>query len=214
MAEIESWEMFRRCAEGCSEGWESLLARHQEDLRGLVGRALARVGVAPSRDLVEELLQELLCRLLRGRARAFAGGSDGAMWRYLARMARSVAVDHWRRSRAEKRRVAEPDDVDACTRRLLGVARAPCPEQRLLDREERRLAARRWALLAGSTSPLAPRVLRLALVEGWSSREISRCHRDLTPNQVDRLVCRLRRCLAERGIAVPRRGSYGVRVAA
>ena len=155
-------------------------------------------------------MQEVYCRLLGGgrRRRHFRGDSEAQLMTYLQRVAASVVVDARRRSLAEKRwggqRVAWAEWKLAPA---VGVPAASGPDDRLFADERRRafLALCRQALGRRAT-PTTVRIARLALLEGWSSREIARgLAGGMGIAGVDSVIYRLRRNLARRGIELPRR---------
>jgi RNA polymerase sigma factor (sigma-70 family) len=194
-------------------GWDQFVARYDRPLAAAVRRALARVGEPARRELVEETVQEVYCRLLERHARR--GGlwraSDRELVGYLGRVARSVVIDQLRNARAVKRGGERPRPVavDAQDDPLDRVAdpRAT-PEERLLGRERRRLFLDRCRRSAGSRAlgRRDLRILELALLDGWSSREISRAiGGTLLPSSVDTLLHRLKRRLAAGGVHLPRR---------
>ena len=131
--------LWRRCGEAPRErDWEALFARLDSRLRRLVRSQLWRLGdAAPSREDVEELTQEVYCRLLRNERRALQGcraRTAGELWRYLERVCASVVVDRHRSRTALKRR----DEVVRAANPRAGVEVATtledptwCPHERL-----------------------------------------------------------------------------------
>lgn len=194
-------------------GWEAFVARYDRPLASAVRRALARLGAPVRRDVVEEMVQEVYCRLLEHHSRrgGFRRSSDREVVGYLGRVARSVVIDQLRTARAAKRggdwhRVTVAGGEGHAVDRLADPAASP--EDRLLARERRRLFLTRCRRCAGSGAQGRRnlRILELALLEGWSSREISRAMGGaLRPSSVDTLIHRLKRRLATVGLAVPRR---------
>jgi hypothetical protein len=82
---------------------------------------------------------------------------------------------------------------------------APTPDHALLLSEGRRLMLRRFRDLGGPGSGTRnARLLWLALVEGWESRELGRAFA-LAPRSVDTLVYSLRRRFAGEGLKLRRR---------
>lgn len=205
--------LVRRCALDSDErGWEELVHRYGRRLEHRVRRTLVRSGRRPRPEDVEELVQEVYFRLLAGRARRlrrFRGTSDGELLAFLGRVVRSVVLDHLRAAGAAKR-TAERRPLRPSLRHPSTMEPADCglsAEQRLLLREHRAaLLARVQKLAGGRRRERNLEILRLALVDGWSSREISRLLAGrLTPSGVDSVVHRARRLLAEEGITVPAR---------
>ena len=155
---------------------------------------------------MEELVQELYCRLLASRHGGFRGHSEDELWRYLARVSHSLIVDRRRAYGARKRR-AEPESSNAAVIERQQSFEPHTPEDRLLRKESRQLFYRRCVEVArGDRTVLKLRALSLALLEGWSSRDIAqRLEGSLSPGQIDGLVSKLRRRLAQEGIELPRR---------
>jgi RNA polymerase sigma factor (sigma-70 family) len=193
--------------------WEDFVQRYQRPLRARVVRALWSAGRRPADEQVDDLVQDVYCRLLDAGGRRVAlcrGAGEEAMAAYLGRIAERVVADQLRRTRALKR--------GRCRLLAAGLgggeealARAidprGTPEDALLAAERRRNfldVCRR--LLPGPTAARDTRVLELALLGGWSSQEIARVLGGrLAASSIDSLVCRLRRRLAETGIPVPKR---------
>ena len=174
-------------------------------------RALRRSSHPATDELVEDLVQEVWCRVFercRHRLVGLAAGAEGHLtFSYLAQMARNVAVDRVRAERAAKRgggwlrRDAADEDGDAVSEL---PDPAPCPEQRLLARERRRRFRQRCRPYVSRRSAgrdLA--IVERALLDGWSSRQILRAlDGRLSQSSVDTLVHRVRRGLATEGVEV------------
>jgi DNA-directed RNA polymerase specialized sigma24 family protein len=205
-------QLLHRCApganadEGHEAAWRLFIRRYGRHLARAIRRTLRECGESCGRDVVEELRQEVYCRLLERdgqRLRNFRGSSDTAtVHAYLGAIARSVVVDDLRRRSALKR----GGGLQRCA-----IARSafefapdaarptPCPEQRAIAREGLRALIGNYAAET-DTSQLrrSLQVLRWALVEGWSSREIAAALPGrLTPGSVDSMLYRLRRRLTE-----------------
>lgn len=213
---VASADLFRTCSAGnCDAAWQEFVARFHGRLVTAVRRALLRLGVPGGHDeRVEDLVQEVYCRLLGGgrRPRHFRGDSEAQLMTYLQRVAASVVVDARRVALAEKRwggqRVAWAEWKLAPA---VGIPAASGPDDRLFADERRRafLALCRQALGRRAT-PTTVRIARLALLEGWSSREIARgLAGRMGIAGVDSVIYRLRRNLARRGIELPRRDRPG-----
>jgi RNA polymerase sigma factor (sigma-70 family) len=164
---------------------------------------------------VEDLLQELYCRLLSaGRSGRFLGRTDAELGRYLRQAAISVVADRRRALRTDKRNVSVPSLEEDATRRWLEERPPTCPEEETPEgryrlREARRTFSRHCDELARSQRAAKLGALRLTLLNGCSSREVARrLGGALTPAQVDRLVAKLRRRLHREGIALPRRRGW------
>jgi DNA-directed RNA polymerase specialized sigma24 family protein len=191
--------------------WEALVARLQRPLRRRVTRALwLAAGLPPSDERVDDLVQEVYCRLFDEggrRLRLYRGSNDHQLEAFLGRTAERVVADELRRARAWKRR-GRPWAPPRPGEPVFTAGDPHDPEQRLLRKENHRLvlAALRRALPA-ATGARDVWILRQVLVEGWNSREVSRSLGGrLAPSSVDSLVCRLRRRLAaSAGIDLPKR---------
>ncbi len=189
---------------------EEIVRRFGERLEAKAWRALAQLGAPPRADQVEEVLQEVYCRLLdRDALTACRAANEGQAVAYLFRVVDSVVFDQLRRGRAAKRGGgwASRSMPRAQERRLLRAKVDPggTPEDRLLASERRRLLFACWRDIGNEMQGERNlRILRLALIEGWSSREIARTHK-LSPSSIDTVVHRLRRRLSEDGYALPRR---------
>jgi DNA-directed RNA polymerase specialized sigma24 family protein len=199
--------------------WEDLVDRYGATLRSQVRRALRGARLRPCKDLVEEKVQEVYYRLLQGgprRLRLLRRWSDRRVVAYLCRVAESVAVDDLRAKTAIKRGgewglwwdhgLLEISDLSE-----RAVDPRGTPEDQALLSERRRLVLRGCQRMVRSMMNEEDRgrclrVLRLALLEGWSSREIEYAERGaLAASTVDTLVHRARRRLAKGGIELPSR---------
>ena len=203
-----------RCAEGRDpEAVGECVSRFGCRLAAAIRRAYRRAGLIPTLEEVEDRQQEVFCRLLERGARPLRrcrGTSDGAVVAYLYKIAESVALDHLRAGGAAKRgrdRRVEHRDEEGTDLIDLAEDPGPSPEDRLLSRERKSLALSSFRQAAGKDSVRRDTgVFYLALVEGWSSREI--CRRlggAMSPGGVDCLIHRMRRRLARQGIMVPAR---------
>jgi DNA-directed RNA polymerase specialized sigma24 family protein len=171
-------------------------------LRRLSSVACARLGL-PAED-VEDLAQDVVCRLLEVEARsALRGdapmreenprdaapqgvGDESANARrkrgrllYLRQVTRNLAVDHVRRRATAKRAGDLPAATVApdSTQGLERLAdRSPSPEERLLSRERRRQFLRLCDrhLRSRRLRRRDLEIVRLAWLDGLSSREIAR----------------------------------------
>lgn len=202
-----------RCAHAApdADDWSRLVERLTPPLRGTVAFVLQLRSGRSRSDLVDDLVQEVWCRLLAGDRRAlrdFRGGSEHEATAYLRRIATGIVLDRLRRDAADKR-PPEGAAVDAGDEAagLRLADRRGCPERRLLAREEaRRLAALCAELVGKSRRAERLEIARLALVEGWSSRQIaSRLGLPWNAANVNSLLFRLRRRLAARGVRLPAR---------
>lgn len=223
-------ELLRRCgrerlrrqdgAESSEEAtaggaWDELVERFGPMLSGWVSYFLyLESGLAADPAEVEELVQELYCRLLVNdgrRLRGFRGRHPGQAHQYLRCTAARLVQDHVRRKQALKRRTE--------VRRMRPLAReqpiaeqvidpASDPETRLLCREQLELlfdCCRRLTASAFRARNL--RILRLALIEGCTSEEIvERLGDELSPSAVDTVISRMRTRLARHGLRIAARG--------
>jgi RNA polymerase sigma factor (sigma-70 family) len=208
-----SYPLLQRCAvDRDAVAWDELVRRHEPGLRRAIERSMRAVGEQPRREDVEERLQDVYCRLLERdarRLRRFRGDSEGEAVSYLARVARTVVLDAARERRAVKRGAGAESEAGAAGAERV-ADRAAGPEERTLRRERRRIFLEHCRrALGGQRSAHAERnarIVRLALLEGWTSREISRAVGGaLREAGVDSLVHRVRRRLREQGLTVPLR---------
>jgi RNA polymerase sigma factor (sigma-70 family) len=157
-------------------------------------------------------VQESYCRLIEHGSRALKecrSDSEVAIGVYLSRVAERVAIDHLRAVATEKRgggRVESLDSLASLEGESVWPTTQPRAEERLIGRErlERFLACCRR--VAGRRKERDVRIMRLALVEGLTSREISeRIGSLISPNGIDTLLHRARLRLMKEGFVVPRR---------
>ncbi len=195
--------------------WEDLVRRYGAALELQVRKSLHHAGFPLEPEQVEERVQEVYCRLVQGgtgRLRMLRRWSGRQVVAYLARIAERVVVDELRSKAAIKRgglRVA----FGGCLGRLAERITDPRgnPEEQYMLAEARRLLLERCRRLARSMiwrqdRERCERVLCLALVEGWSSREIAHAEGGkLAASSVDTLVHRARRRLARSGLCLPSR---------
>jgi DNA-directed RNA polymerase specialized sigma24 family protein len=177
--------------------WEELIGRYGSRLRARVGSVLRRSGVLPRHEQVDEIVQEVYCRLLaRGgsRLRDCRATSESQVGAFLGRVAERVALDQLRAARAQKRggdQAAWPADERAIDPRAN-------PEELALGRERLRLFLERCGALAGRRDYRRnARILALA-VAGMSSGEIaSAMGGALSARSIDGLLARVRRYVAK-----------------
>lgn len=201
---FEQVESQRAVVEGAqsraAHAWEAFVRTHHRVVSRCVARAMVRVGWTPRADEVEELVQEVYCRLLERSDSRVSGRPEGQLWSYLQRIAHSVVVDHLRARHARKRG-GWPQMGDGGPQRpglTDGPAPGPSPEERLLTRERARDVRRR--VRQAFPGPIGERnlsVLEMAAVEGLTAVEIAeRLRGELTASSVHTLLHRLRRLLA------------------
>lgn len=195
--------------------WGAVVRRHDVRLRSRVRRVLLQIGLRAFPELVEEVMQEVYCRLLeRGaaRLRRCRGETVPELIAFLGTIAERVVLDHVRVATALKRSGLAAIRLGGMGRRARRAVErladpGPTPEQVVLRREQHRVLLDRCRRLPG----LGPGsrnawVIRLAFLEGYSSREISAAAGGrLTPHGIDNLVHRIRRRLARSGLEIPRR---------
>jgi hypothetical protein len=189
--------------------WGRVVGRREALLRWRVRRALIRSGLEARPELIEEILQEVYCRIFENgaaRLRRCRNGVAGALESYLGTLAERVAYDQVRLAGALKRSGVQM--VRRSRRQLEDIPDAAAtPEEATLCRDECRQFLGQCRAMRGLGSGRRNAwVMRLALLEGYSSREISRAARGrLTPRSVDLLVNRLRRRLAREGYVLRHR---------
>jgi DNA-directed RNA polymerase specialized sigma24 family protein len=196
--------------------WEDLVSRIDGPLRMQVRRCLKSAGLPVEPELVEERVQEVYCRLLKGgpgRLRLLLQWSERQVSTYLSRVAQRVVVDELRAKAAAKRGGGAWITFSTCMKELANRAVDPrgTPEDQVLLAEHRRLLLERCrpiaeSMLGWGDRRRSLRILRLILLEGWSSREVSRAEGGrLAPSTIDTLIHRLRQRLARGGFGLPSR---------
>ena len=203
MSTLNPCELFDHCMSetGGSGHWRRFIDRHGGQVRSVVRLTARRCKLPLSPPDLDELVQELYCRLWSARGRGFRGRSEAQLWSFLSRVAHNLVVDRQRSLGARKRRPRE--GVEPTSRLLSPKAD---PEERLLNRERRlRFLELCREIARGDRAKVELRALSMACLEGWTSREIAGRLGRLSAGQVDVLVHRLRRHLAKEGIRLPRR---------
>lgn len=196
------------------EVWDELVRRFGSAVRAGVRSGLRAAGLRPGADAgglqLEDFVQEAWCRLLADDGRRLrccrATGAAGAA-AYLKKVGRSAVLDLLRAAAAEKRGGDLTESLDGMEPETTGrgIDGGPTPEQRLLVRERRARFFRACRTAVGSGTPRRDlRILYLAVVEGWRSRDIAR-HCRVTAATVDSLVCRVKKRLRRQGVEIPRR---------
>jgi DNA-directed RNA polymerase specialized sigma24 family protein len=205
------WALLRDCTEGPGEeAWRELVLRCGPSLTAAVRRLLRRAAGDADPAAVEDLVQEVYCRLLaswRRPSRRFRGSCDAEAAVFLRRVAASVVLDRRREACAGKRgggRQAAP--LGELVQSVPAPAAAQ-PDAELRDREARReFLLRCRAVLGRRASRSTLRVVELALLDGLSTREIvARFPSGPKASGVNSVIFRLRRRFAREGVAVPRR---------
>jgi hypothetical protein len=191
------------------KSWEDLIRCYGPLVRGQVHRSLRGAGfVRPEPEQVDERVQEVYCRLLSGGSRRLRllrlrRWSEGQVVNYLSRVAQGVVLDEIRSQAAVKRGGGQPVSLVGRLREIADRAVDPrgTPEDDALLREGRRV------VLARCHSLLDPklrqedrerslRILRRALLDGWTGEEIVRAEGGrLAASTIHALVHRVRRRL-------------------
>jgi DNA-directed RNA polymerase specialized sigma24 family protein len=194
--------MIPEVQERCEEitGWETVVGTHDLWLRRRVRDGMRRLGLRPRPDEIGESVQEVYCRLLQGgprRLRRLRGIERSGVLTYLGRVADSVLLDEMRASKAAKRGGPNAHPARMCVQRF--DLPDTDPEGVLLRSERRRMLVRRLLDLAEreGLTRRDVRILWLAVVEEWRSRDLARAF-ELTPRYVDTLLHRVRRQLRGR----------------
>jgi len=205
-------ELFRTCVGGSRDdrAWGEFVLTFQPLLRARVVASLRRFDWRAEPELVEDLVQDVYCRLLEPGSRGFRGSSDGEVMSYLRRVCESVVVDRQRGRSTYKRggRARFVDfDIDSPSLAEVLADGGANPEERCLDRELRSVlleGCRRPG--DGRTGPRNRAIFELAVLDGWTSREIAEgfaC--GLKPASIDSVVHRHRKRLERRGLGAPPR---------
>lgn len=196
---------------------ERLSRRYGSRLRAVARRIFHRAGLAEIAHESEDLVQETWCRLYQAWGpRLSLRAGEPALYSYLVRTIRNLAVDRARAHRAQKRggglrRLEAPQGFRGeagldCCGELMDAG--PTPEEEAMRRQSRRIFRQRcrpYTSQSRRRRDLA--VVELALVDGWSSREIADALRDpMSPSAIDTLIHRVRRGLAGEGLELPPRG--------
>jgi RNA polymerase sigma factor (sigma-70 family) len=203
-----SWQRLREAV------WEEMVRRYGTLLALRICQVLRASGVDPTPEQVEEMVQEAYLRLLtqgERRLEQCRAESEKQVAVYLARVAERVALDELRAAIAVKRGsgLLIPLDSPQGARAAEVADPRDTPEMLAMRREVRRLLLEICRALPGRAArgdrQRNLRILRLALIEGWSSREIARAEGGrLAASTVDTVVHRARRMLlARHGYALP-----------
>jgi RNA polymerase sigma factor (sigma-70 family) len=169
-------------------------------------------GLAPQREDVEELVQEVYFRLLRNGCRALRecrAGSPGELWCYLERVCASLAMDRLRSRNARKRRdEADLEDVDGVEGTTPPGDPQWCPEGRL-----RRARAREHILQTCRALSRCPRlatrnlfIVESVVFEGRSIYEVAQ-RLGMGQSGVRSVLTRLRRRIDRTAASAGRRAS-------
>jgi RNA polymerase sigma-70 factor (ECF subfamily) len=181
-------ELAGACARGDERAWLELLRRYDPKVRHVLWHAGAR-------EEVDDLSQEVWARLLaRDGAvlRSFRAEHPGALRVFLARIAKSVAIDH-RRSR----RLRPPGAGGEQPAEL--ADEGPSPEAQAREGQgRRRLAAAIEKAASEAENPGRDRdILRLHYEEGMSPAEIAAMGIGLEARGVEAVLRRARQRIDE-----------------
>ena len=190
--------------------WEEFARGHGHELVSCVAATMRRIGWRAEPCEVDELVQEVYCRLLVSRLPIEIGDwTPRQLWAFLQRVVRNVIVDEVRCRCAKKRGGPAQGDGDARQQNAggthplsMGIAEhrapGPTPEERLLARERAGALRRRVHELGGPEHGARNlRILELAAVEGCTAAEISRrLAGALTASSIHTVLHRLRHQLA------------------
>lgn len=186
--------------------WVDIVRKHEGMMRARIWRLFEKAGQQPGRELMEEIVQEVYCRLFGDARRRWRGTTVRELLAYMKVIAERTAVDHLRMVQANKRSGFREVYMG---RRIEEIADPRNPEQDLLLAESRTAVLRRCREAPSRAGRRRNAwVARLALLEGWTYQEIARAAGGrLTPATVACLVHRLRRHLArpERRVRTRRR---------
>jgi len=195
--------------------WSTVVHRYDGRLRCRVRRVLCRVGIRAHPELVDELMQEIYCRLLEAgasRLRRCRAGTEPELIAYIGIVAEHLILDRRRLALALKRSGLDTVRLGRLGRRTRRAVESladpgPTPEEVFLRRERQRLLLDRCRRLRGLGSGRRNAwIMRMAVLEGYSSHEIAAAAGGrLAPSTVDTLVHRIRRRLRGRGLEVPHR---------
>jgi DNA-directed RNA polymerase specialized sigma24 family protein len=194
--------------------WGAVVRRHDARLRSRVRRVLIRSGLRPQTETVEEVVQEVYCRLIEsGRHRLFQArtSTDPELLYYLGIVAERTTLDHVRVTTAQKRSAVVPIRLlfgRRSRRTMEGIPDpGPTPEQDAIHRERQRDLLERCRRIRGLGSGRRNAwVMRLAVLEGYTSHEIARAAGGrMTSHNIDMLIHRLRRRLSRDGFSLARR---------
>jgi DNA-directed RNA polymerase specialized sigma24 family protein len=179
---LDAAGLLRRCGDSPSDAaqseleWVDLMARFGAPLESGARRALRLAGLTARRELLEDLMQEISTKLWERRRSAllcFRGASEAEAVSYLRRLAENAALDALRRWSAQ-RRCGKPGAVfgDGALAEAIDE-RVADPERWTLDRERRRwLLGQVRSLCEGRNARRNAWILRRALLDGWTAREI------------------------------------------
>ena len=181
------------------------MRRYRRLLAGIALDASRRHGAPLTPEEVEDLVQEIWCRLYQhwGERLGLVGG-EGRVYNYLVRTTRNAVRDALRTRQAAKRGGdRRRSGSEAWSRARRRADPRPSPEERAMLRQWRRLFRRRCRRVTGRRGTA---IVERVVLEGWTSRELAAfLGPPLSPSAIDTLVHRVRRRLAAEGLVLPRR---------
>ena len=212
MKDTSAVELFRICTAGDRDNraWGEFVLRFQPRLRANVARALRRLDQRASPEAVDDLVQDVYCRLLERGSGSFRGDNEGEVMNYLRRVCESVVVDR-QRVRSTRKRGGQTLFVDLDPDRVtvaeLVADGGSSPEDRCLQRELRGLLLDGCRFLhRGPYRERNVAIFELAVLDGWTSREIAEGFDwGIKAGSIDSVVHRQRRKLRRRGLEAPER---------
>ena len=174
-------ELADACARGDEGAWLEMLRRYDRGVLHVLWQAGAR-------EDVDDLRQEVWIRLLARKGavlRSFRAEHAGALRVFLARVARSVAIDHGRSRRVRPPGTGGSEPADLADAR-------PGPEAQVRTEEERhRFAAALEQAILESENPARDRdILRLHFEDGQTPTEIAQMGLGLSVRGVEALLRR------------------------
>ncbi|HVT15442.1 MAG TPA: sigma-70 family RNA polymerase sigma factor [Thermoanaerobaculia bacterium] len=168
----------RRAAAGKVAAWDEILDRYAQRLFNLA------LQFAGSIEEAEDLTQEIFLRLFQNLGR-YRGEAPLAGW--ALRLSRNLCIDHYRRTRQERRSTAVPEEV---------LQRLPALDDPRADAERRQQLRAVYSALEEMPEELAE-VAVLRDLQGWSEDETA-AYLEMPVGTVKSRLHRARRDLAAR----------------
>jgi RNA polymerase sigma-70 factor (ECF subfamily) len=208
---MESEELFRSCAAtGDAAAWEEFVSRFHRLIASVVLRT-ARTWGEPSRNLVDDLVQDTYLKLCENRARLlrdFEPRHPEAIFGFLKVVASNVVKDHFKSAHADKRGAGHtPEPLDTAEAASLSPRGEAAERAVLLAEIERHL--QRCA--PGPENDHYRTIFWLYYRQGMSASAIAALPWvELTTKGVESAIFRLTRAVREQmtgGIHAPESGS-------
>ncbi len=196
--------------------WSTFFERNTGRIAAMIYRDLSRYHLFVPEQEVGEVLQEVQIRLW-SKHRSLGRMAPEQVWSYARQTVGNLVRDHFRN---EVRRNQALEEFSWATTYDRHPLRPPpsTPEESLLAQEEVEVFLQTCrTMLRRKNREVRMCALRLALVEGCGSEEVSRrLDGNLSVSQVNSLLYRVRRRLVDHGVSLPRRRRHfqGCRVAA